>query len=59
MNWKVPSKTFAMLKPVGENFTLDPRLRQKGKIRRLRGKLGWQGDLDAMRTYRGVATPSR
>jgi Arc/MetJ family transcription regulator len=26
------------------------RLRQQGEIRRFRGKLNWQGDLDAMRT---------
>jgi Arc/MetJ family transcription regulator len=26
------------------------RLRQQEKIRRFRGKLAWQGDLDAMRT---------
>lgn len=26
------------------------RLRQQGKIRRFRGKLKWDGDLDAMRT---------
>jgi Arc/MetJ family transcription regulator len=26
------------------------RLRKQEKIRRLRGKLKWQGDLDAMRT---------
>jgi len=26
------------------------RLRQQEKIRRYRGKLAWQGDLDAMRT---------
>ena len=26
------------------------RLRQQEEIRRLRGKLSWQGDLDAMRT---------
>jgi Arc/MetJ family transcription regulator len=26
------------------------RLRQQSQIRRFRGKLGWQGDLDAMRT---------
>ena len=26
------------------------RLRQQGEIRRFRGKLIWQGDLDAMRT---------
>ncbi len=26
------------------------RLRQQEDIRRYRGKLGWQGDLDAMRT---------
>lgn len=25
------------------------RLRQQGEIRRYRGKMGWQGDLDAMR----------
>jgi len=28
------------------------RLRRQEKIRRLRGKLAWQGDLDAMRTNR-------
>lgn len=28
------------------------RLRQQEQIRRLRGKLDWQGDLDAMRTDR-------
>jgi Arc/MetJ family transcription regulator len=28
------------------------RLRQQGDIRRLRGKLDWQGDLNAMRTDR-------
>jgi len=28
------------------------RLREQAKIRRLRGKLRWQGDLDAMRTDR-------
>lgn len=28
------------------------RLRQQEGIRRLRGKLGWQGDLDAMRNDR-------
>jgi Arc/MetJ family transcription regulator len=28
------------------------RLRKQGKIRRLRGKLDWQGDLDAMRSDR-------
>ena len=28
------------------------RLRQQKEIRRLRGKLNWQGDLDAMRTDR-------
>jgi Arc/MetJ family transcription regulator len=26
------------------------RLREQAKIRRFRGKLNWQGDLDAMRT---------
>jgi len=26
------------------------RLRQQAKIRRFRGKLAWEGDLDAMRT---------
>lgn len=26
------------------------RLRQQAEIRRFRGKLNWQGDLDAMRT---------
>jgi Arc/MetJ family transcription regulator len=26
------------------------RLRRQGEIRRFRGKLNWQGDLDAMRT---------
>jgi hypothetical protein len=26
------------------------RLRQQGEIKRFRGKLDWQGDLDAMRT---------
>lgn len=26
------------------------RLRQQEKVRRFRGKLNWQGDLDAMRT---------
>jgi Arc/MetJ family transcription regulator len=26
------------------------RLRRQGEIRRLRGKLAWQGDLNAMRT---------
>ena len=26
------------------------RLRQQGAIRRMRGKLSWSGDLDAMRT---------
>ena len=26
------------------------RLTRQAEIRRLRGKLGWQGDLDAMRT---------
>ena len=26
------------------------RLRQQAQIRRFRGKLNWQGDLDAMRT---------
>ena len=26
------------------------RLRQQGDIRRFRGKLAWEGDLDAMRT---------
>jgi Arc/MetJ family transcription regulator len=26
------------------------RLRQQDKLRRFRGKLNWQGDLDAMRT---------
>jgi Arc/MetJ family transcription regulator len=25
------------------------RLRQQGEVRRLRGKLNWQGDLDGMR----------
>jgi len=28
------------------------RLRRQGEIRRLRGKLDWQGDLDAMRPER-------
>ncbi len=28
------------------------RLRQQDQIRRFRGKLNWQGDLDAMRTDR-------
>ena len=28
------------------------RLRQQQEIRRFRGKLNWQGDLDAMRTDR-------
>ncbi len=28
------------------------RLRQQEEIRRFRGKLAWQGDLDAMRTDR-------
>jgi len=28
------------------------RLRKQAEIRRLRGKLDWQGDLDAMRTDR-------
>ena len=28
------------------------RLRQQKEIRRFRGKLNWQGDLDAMRTDR-------
>jgi Arc/MetJ family transcription regulator len=28
------------------------RLRRQGEIRRLRGKLQWQGDLDAMRNDR-------
>ena len=28
------------------------RLRQQGKIRRFRGKLNWEGDLDAMRRDR-------
>ena len=28
------------------------RLRKQGEIRRLRGKLDWQGDLNAMRTDR-------
>jgi Arc/MetJ family transcription regulator len=28
------------------------RLKQQGEIRRFRGKLNWQGDLDAMRTDR-------
>ena len=28
------------------------RLSRQGEIRRLRGKLKWQGDLDAMRTDR-------
>ena len=28
------------------------RLRQQEEIRRFRGKLNWQGDLDAMRTDR-------
>ena len=28
------------------------RLKQQAEIRRLRGKLDWQGDLDAMRTDR-------
>jgi Arc/MetJ family transcription regulator len=28
------------------------RLKRQGEIRRLRGKLEWQGDLDAMRTDR-------
>jgi len=28
------------------------RLRKQGEIRRLRGKLDWQGDLDAMRSDR-------
>jgi Arc/MetJ family transcription regulator len=28
------------------------RLKQQEKIRRLRGKLDWQGDLEAMRTDR-------
>lgn len=28
------------------------RLRRQGEIRRFRGKLRWQGDLDAMRTDR-------
>lgn len=28
------------------------RLRRQEEIRRFRGKLGWQGDLDAMRTDR-------
>jgi Arc/MetJ family transcription regulator len=28
------------------------RLRRQAKIRRFRGKLDWQGDLDAMRTDR-------
>ena len=28
------------------------RLRKQAAIRRLRGKLAWQGDLDAMRTDR-------
>ncbi len=28
------------------------RISKQGKIRRLRGKLDWQGDLDAMRTDR-------
>ena len=28
------------------------RLRRQGEIRRLRGKLDWQGDLDAMRCSR-------
>jgi Arc/MetJ family transcription regulator len=28
------------------------RLRRQGHIRRLRGKLDWQGDLNAMRTDR-------
>jgi Arc/MetJ family transcription regulator len=28
------------------------RLSRQGEIRRLRGKLDWQGDLDAMRTDR-------
>jgi Arc/MetJ family transcription regulator len=28
------------------------RLRQQGKIRRFRGKLDWEGDLDAMRRDR-------
>ena len=28
------------------------RLKKQGEIRRLRGKLQWQGDLDAMRTDR-------
>jgi Arc/MetJ family transcription regulator len=28
------------------------RLRKQGEIRRLRGKLAWQGDLDAMRRDR-------
>jgi Arc/MetJ family transcription regulator len=28
------------------------RLGRQGEIRRLRGKLGWHGDLDAMRTGR-------
>lgn len=28
------------------------RLRQQAEIRRYRGKLDWQGDLDAMRTDR-------
>ena len=28
------------------------RLRQQQEIRRFRGKLAWQGDLDAMRTDR-------
>jgi Arc/MetJ family transcription regulator len=28
------------------------RLRQQGRIRRFRGKLNWEGDLDAMRRDR-------
>jgi Arc/MetJ family transcription regulator len=28
------------------------RIRKQGEIRRLRGKLTWQGDLEAMRTDR-------
>ena len=28
------------------------RLKQQAEIRRLRGKVNWQGDLDAMRTDR-------
>ncbi|MBE0547306.1 MAG: type II toxin-antitoxin system VapB family antitoxin [Rubrivivax sp.] len=33
------------------------RLGQQEKVRKLRGKISWQGDLQAMRTRQGVEAP--